>query len=113
MNDGELVAFPTETVYGLGADATQRRGGGTGIAAKGRPAFNPLITHVRMRRRPLRWANFQREARKLAQAFWPGPLTIVVPPRALPGVAAGLGGAFQHRAAGSRSSGGAGIVAGG
>ncbi|WP_284275335.1 L-threonylcarbamoyladenylate synthase [Bradyrhizobium iriomotense] len=76
---GLLVAFPTETVYGLGADA----GNATAIAhlyaAKGRPAFNPLIAHVADLSAARRIGRFDSQAIRLAQAFWPGPLTLVVP----------------------------------
>jgi L-threonylcarbamoyladenylate synthase len=76
---GGLVAFPTETVYGLGADA----GNGATIArlyaAKGRPAFNPLIAHVADLAAARRLARFDAAAEKLAAAFWPGPLTLVLP----------------------------------
>jgi L-threonylcarbamoyladenylate synthase len=75
---GGLVAFPTETVYGLGADATN----GTAIArlyaAKGRPAFNPLIAHVADLTAAHRLAIFNAAADRLATAFWPGPLTLVL-----------------------------------
>jgi L-threonylcarbamoyladenylate synthase len=76
---GGLVAFPTETVYGLGADATD----GTAIArlyaAKGRPSFNPLIAHVASIEAAHALASFDRDAVRLAAAFWPGPLTLVLP----------------------------------
>ena len=79
---GGLVAFPTETVYGLGADA----GSGEAVArlfdAKGRPAFNPLIAHVADAAAARRLARFDRAAEGLAAAFWPGPLTLVLPKRA-------------------------------
>src|SRR5437868_2052005 len=78
---GGLVAFPTETVYGLGADATN----GTAIArlyaAKGRPSFNPLIAHVFDLAAAKRLAVFDAAAEKLAAAFWPGPLTLVLKKR--------------------------------
>lgn len=76
---GELVAFPTETVYGLGADATNDTAVAKVYAAKGRPAFNPLITHVADAGAALALGVFPEPARKLAAAFWPGPITIVVP----------------------------------
>ena len=79
LRAGGLVALPTETVYGLGADATS----GTAVAkiyeAKGRPHFNPLIAHVPDLAAAEREGIFNAEARRLAQAFWPGPLTLVVP----------------------------------
>src|SRR5882757_10688284 len=87
LEGGGLVAFPTETVYGLGADA----GNGPAIArlyaAKGRPAFNPLIAHVADLEAARRIALFDKDAGKLAEAFWPGPLTLVLPKRPDCGVA--------------------------
>ncbi len=79
LADGGLVAFPTETVYGLGADATNAAAVARLYAAKGRPAFNPLIAHVAdaAAARPL--ATFDATAATLAAAFWPGPLTLVLP----------------------------------
>jgi L-threonylcarbamoyladenylate synthase len=75
---GGLVAFPTETVYGIGADATN----GTAIArlyaAKGRPSFNPLIAHVADIAAARRLAEFDAAAERLAKTFWPGPLTLVL-----------------------------------
>jgi L-threonylcarbamoyladenylate synthase len=76
---GGLVAFPTETVYGLGADATDGRAVARLYEAKGRPAFNPLIAHVADRRAAQRLARFDADAAKLSTAFWPGPLTLVLP----------------------------------
>lgn len=82
LRRGGLVAFPTETVYGLGADATNPAAVARVFAAKGRPATNPLIIHVAdesvARRYARRWPA---AAAKLAGAFWPGPLTIIVPRR--------------------------------
>jgi L-threonylcarbamoyladenylate synthase len=80
---GGLVAFPTETVYGLGADADAANGEAIArlYAAKGRPAFNPLIVHVADIEAARRVAVFDRDAETLAQAFWPGPLTLVLPKR--------------------------------
>ncbi len=79
MRAGELVAFPTETVYGLGADATNGEAV-TGIfAAKQRPRFNPLIVHVADLGEAERLADFGDAGRALASAFWPGPLTLVLP----------------------------------
>src|ERR1700733_12241991 len=76
---GGLVAFPTETVYGLGADA----GNGEAIArlyeAKGRPAFNPLIAHVPDIAAARRLGHFDSASVRLAERFWPGPLTLVLP----------------------------------
>ena len=76
---GGLVAFPTETVYGLGADATIGTAVARLYAAKGRPAFNPLIAHVADMAGARALATFDANAEKLATAFWPGPLTLVLP----------------------------------
>ncbi|HSC60064.1 MAG TPA: L-threonylcarbamoyladenylate synthase [Rhizomicrobium sp.] len=76
---GGLVAFPTETVYGLGADATNDRAVAAIFAAKGRPQFNPLIVHVPDIVAAEAIVEFSPLARKLAQAFWPGALTLVLP----------------------------------
>jgi L-threonylcarbamoyladenylate synthase len=79
LRDGGLVAFPTETVYGLGGDATNERAVAAIFDAKGRPQFNPLISHVldaAAARKLVRWND---TADKLAARFWPGPLTLVLP----------------------------------
>jgi L-threonylcarbamoyladenylate synthase len=76
---GGLVAIPTETVYGLGADASNGRAVARLYAAKGRPAFNPLIAHVIDVQSARALARFDAAATKLAAAFWPGPLTLVLP----------------------------------
>jgi L-threonylcarbamoyladenylate synthase len=76
---GGLVAFPTETVYGLGADATSGPAVARLYDAKGRPAFNPLIAHVADIADAERLARFDADAARLAKAFWPGPLTLVLP----------------------------------
>ncbi len=78
LRRGELVAFPTETVYGLGADATNARAVARVFEAKGRPRFNPLIVHVSDLEAVERIAYVSDLARKLAAAFWPGPLTLVL-----------------------------------
>lgn len=78
LRRGELVAFPTETVYGLGADATNSRAVARVFEAKGRPRFNPLIAHVADLAAAERIAFFPPHARRLAEAFWPGPLTLVL-----------------------------------
>jgi L-threonylcarbamoyladenylate synthase len=78
LRRGELVSFPTETVYGLGADATNSRAVARVFEAKGRPRFNPLIAHVADLAAAERIAFFPAHARKLAEAFWPGPLTLVL-----------------------------------
>jgi L-threonylcarbamoyladenylate synthase len=79
LRDGGLVAFPTETVYGLGADAGNAAAIARLYAAKGRPAFNPLIAHLSDLAAAERIAGFDAQAVLLAQAFWPGPLTLVLP----------------------------------
>jgi len=76
---GGLVAFPTETVYGLGADATSGAAVARLYDAKGRPAFNPLIAHVADTAAARALARFDDAAEKLVAAFWPGPLTLVLP----------------------------------
>lgn len=78
---GGLVAFPTETVYGLGGAADNDEAVAGIYEAKGRPQFNPLIVHVLGLEEADRYALFTEMARKLAQAFWPGPLTMVLPRR--------------------------------
>jgi L-threonylcarbamoyladenylate synthase len=79
LESGGLVAFPTETVYGLGADAGNGRAIARLYEAKGRPAFNPLISHVPDAAAARRLALFDNAAARLAEAFWPGPLTLVLP----------------------------------
>ena|SRR5579871_518202 len=79
LSAGRLVAFPTETVYGLGAVATNDRAIARLYAAKERPSFNPLIAHVADLAAARQLAQFGSEALKLAAAFWPGPLTLVLP----------------------------------
>jgi len=81
LRAGGLVAFTTETVYGLGADARDGRAVAGIFAAKGRPAFNPLIVHVADLAAAERLAVLPAAARRLAVAFWPGPLTLVLPLR--------------------------------
>lgn len=78
LRDGALVAFPTETVYGLGGDATNDRAVAAIFAAKGRPSFNPLIVHVAELAVAEPLADFDDRARDLARHFWPGPLTLVL-----------------------------------
>jgi len=91
---GELVAFPTETVYGLGADATSDAAVAKIYAAKGRPSFNPLIVHCADMETARRFAVIEGPALDLARAFWPGPFTLVAPRHAdcplAPRVSAGL-----------------------
>lgn len=79
LREGGLVAIPTETVYGLAADATNGQGVAGIFAAKGRPQFNPLIAHVADIEMAERYVRFDPLSRKLAETFWPGPLTIVLP----------------------------------
>lgn len=79
LREGKLVAFPTETVYGLGADATNDRAVAAVYAAKGRPRFNPLIAHVSQIEALDGLVVWNAAARMLAEAFWPGPLTLVLP----------------------------------
>lgn len=85
---GQPVAVPTETVYGLAADATSGEAVARIYAAKGRPSFNPLIVHVADRAMAERIARFSGLAARLADAFWPGPLTLVLPLAPAPPVAA-------------------------
>jgi L-threonylcarbamoyladenylate synthase len=79
LRHGGLVAFPTETVYGLGADATSDTAVAGIFEAKGRPRFNPLIVHVREMEQARALVEFNPVAMQLAEAFWPGPLTLVLP----------------------------------
>ena len=78
---GKLVAFPTETVYGLGGDASQDHAVASIYAAKGRPQFNPLIVHVAEASALDAYILWNDTARRLAETFWPGPLTMVLPRR--------------------------------
>lgn len=78
---GEPVAVPTETVYGLAADATDSNAVAAIYSAKGRPSFNPLIVHVADRAMAEKLADFSPVAMRLADRFWPGPLTMVLPVR--------------------------------
>lgn len=79
LRGGGLVAFPTETVYGLGGDACNGLAVAGIYEAKGRPQFNPLIVHVADLTMAERFARFDERAHALARAFWPGPLTLVLP----------------------------------
>ena len=81
LRTGGLLAFATETVYGLGADARNGAAVAAIYAAKGRPAFNPLIIHVADLESGEKYGVFSDKARQLAYAFWPGPLSLVVPVR--------------------------------
>ena len=95
LREGGVAAFPTETVYGLGADATNSDAVLRIYETKGRPRFNPLIVHVADLTMAERYVTFPPLARKLAESFWPGPLTLVLPMRPDAGlsdiVTAGLG----------------------
>ncbi len=79
LRDGGVVAFPTETVYGLGADACNDLAVAKVYATKGRPQFNPLIVHVARAEEAFHLGAFDSDSKRLAEAFWPGPLTLVVP----------------------------------
>jgi L-threonylcarbamoyladenylate synthase len=81
LRDGKLVAFGTETVYGLGADASDARAVAAVFDAKGRPHFNPLICHYADAEAAFAHVEASELARKLAEKFWPGPLTMVLPRR--------------------------------
>lgn len=84
IRDGQLIAFPTETVYGLGANALDSAAVAKIFIAKGRPSYNPLIVHVvgaAMRQELV--ADWPEKAAKLADAFWPGPLTLILPKTSL------------------------------
>lgn len=81
LRDGALVAFPTETVYGLGADATNDRAVASIFSAKQRPRFNPLIVHVADAAVAEKLVVFDDRAHRLAETFWPGPLTLILPRR--------------------------------
>jgi len=81
LRNGELVAFPTETVYGLGADARNGRSVARIFEIKERPRFNPLIVHVARFEDAAALGEFNRQAEHLAQAFWPGSLSLVLPKR--------------------------------
>ncbi|AYG70944.1 MULTISPECIES: L-threonylcarbamoyladenylate synthase [unclassified Rhizobium] len=87
MRNGEVVAFPTETVYGLGADASSPAGIERIYEAKGRPRHNPLIIHVSDLEMARRMAHFNPEAELAAASFWPGPLTLLLPKREDAGLA--------------------------
>lgn len=81
LRGGQIVAIPTETVYGLAADASNANAVALVYAAKGRPDFNPLIVHVPDKAAAERLAVFDELAERLAAAFWPGPMTLVLPLR--------------------------------
>ena len=80
LHDGEIVVFPTETVYGLGADAFQPAALERIFVAKGRPFSDPLIVHIAEERTlELLTTTIPEQAKRLTQAFWPGPLTLILP----------------------------------
>ncbi len=87
LREGRLVAFPTETVYGLGALATDREAIARLFAAKGRPAHNPLILHVAEPAAAAAFALLDARAERLVAALWPGPLTLVLPLQRHAGIA--------------------------
>jgi L-threonylcarbamoyladenylate synthase len=87
LRSAALVAFPTETVYGLGADARRDDAVAAIFDAKGRPRFNPLIVHLAEAGAARALGQFDARADRLAGAFWPGPLTLVLPRRAAAGLA--------------------------
>lgn len=87
LRGGGLVAVPTETVYGLAADATNGKAVAAIYETKGRPSFNPLIVHVSGFGMAKSIADFDPVSRKLAEAFWPGPLTLVLPMKPEAGIA--------------------------
>ncbi len=82
LHQGKLVSFPTETVYGLGADATSDDAVARIFDAKQRPSFNPLIIHLHSLNDAEKYVEFDMVSRKLAEAFWPGPFTLVLKRRA-------------------------------
>ena len=79
LKSGKLAAFPTETVYGIGADATNDKAVAAIFAAKDRPVFNPLIVHFTDKEKAKKAVVFNDKAEILADAFWPGPLTLILP----------------------------------
>ena len=88
LSEGRLIALPTETVYGLAGDARNDRAVARIYEAKGRPSFNPLIVHLPDARLARDFVTWTDTAQKLADAFWPGPLTLVLPLRAGHGLSA-------------------------
>ncbi len=81
LHKGELIGLPTETVYGLGANALDDRAVAKIYALKERPRFNPLIAHFASKEQAQQYVHFNEWAHKLAKAFWPGPLTLILPQR--------------------------------
>src|SRR5260370_15381837 len=96
IREGGLVAFPTETVYGLGGDATSEEAVARIFAAKGGPRFNPLIVHVPGLAEAEALGAFDERARLAARRFWPGPLSLVLPPRPECGLALLASAALAH-----------------
>ena len=92
LSEGGIVALPTETVYGLAGDATRADAVAAIYAAKGRPGFNPLIVHVANLAAAERLVDLNTTARDLADRYWPGPLTLVLPARGGNGIAPGVTG---------------------
>ena len=88
LNQGHLVAFPTETVYGLGGDARNNSAVARIFKAKNRPSFNPLIVHTTSIEEAFRYTYFNDVAKRLAMTFWPGALTLVLPLRPQHGLSA-------------------------
>ncbi len=86
LRDGEIVAFPTETVYGLGANALDGMAVAKIFAAKNRPSFNPLIVHVASREAAEAYVEMDARAKGLADMFWPGPLTMILPKKEAGGI---------------------------
>jgi len=86
IREGGLVAFPTETVYGLGANALDGRAVAGIFAAKNRPSFNPIIVHVAAREDAARYVEVDARAAALVAAFWPGPLTLILPKKDSSGI---------------------------
>ena len=78
LTNGNLISFPTETVYGLGADATNEKAIAKIFSNKERPTFNPLIVHVESPEQAKKIAIFNEKIEKITDKFWPGPLTIVL-----------------------------------
>jgi len=89
LRDGGLVAFPTETVYGLGADCDNAEAVAKIFAVKGRPAGRPLTIHIGPSADPASWCHWTAAAQVLADRFWPGPLTLVLPKRGVADIVTG------------------------
>src|ERR1043166_4764559 len=98
LREGRLVAFPTETVYGLGGDATSETAVARIFAAKGRPRFNPLIVHVPGLAEAEALAIFDERGREAARRFWPGPLSLVLRRRKASGLSLLVSAGFETAA---------------